>query len=55
MKSIVGKVPTLFPEYYLKTAQKAIASNWIEAYKKYASPEIHPARGLLRQRFRNLR
>ena|SRR3984893_13624902 len=31
----------------LKTAQQAIASNWIEAYKTYVSPNP-PTRGLLR-------
>jgi hypothetical protein len=32
----------------LKTAQEAIASNWIEAYQKHTSARIRPSRGLLR-------
>ena len=34
----------------LKTAQQAIASNWIEAYKKYVSPNPPTSRGRFAQR-----
>ena len=32
----------------LKTAQQAVAADWIGAYKFYVSPDIGPARGFLR-------